>query len=53
MSNELSGDKQDRLDRFLDRLETDLLKRYQSCPTDATADSILLAVLNAIAEARK
>lgn len=49
----MSQAQPDRLDKFLDALETDLLKRYQACPNNATPDSILLAVLNAVSEARK
>lgn len=43
----------DRLDKFLDALTAELLKRYHQCPGTATADTILLAVANAVAEARK
>lgn len=38
---------------FLDSLEAELKRRYEACPSNATADSVILAVLNAIAEARK
>lgn len=41
------------LDRFLDKLEAELKLRYAECPHTTTPDTILLAVLNAIAEARK
>ena len=47
------GREPDRLDKFLDALTQELLKRYNQCPSAATADTILLAVANAIAEARK
>ncbi len=43
----------DRLDKFLDALTAELLKRYHQCPGTAPADTVLLAVANAIAEARK
>lgn len=42
-----------QLDAFLDKLEAELKRRYAECPATVTPDSILLAVLNAIAEARK
>lgn len=41
------------LSRFLDKLEIELERRYNDCPATATPDTILLSVLNAIAEARK
>ena len=41
------------LSRFLDKLEAELKRRYAECQPYAAPDTILLAVLNAIAEARK
>lgn len=43
----------DRLDVFLARFEVELERRYKECPPTATPDSILLAVLNAVAEAKQ
>lgn len=42
----------DKLDRFMDALIVSLAWRYDGC-VDATPDSILLAVLNAVYDARK
>ena len=42
-----------KIDYFMAKLENDLLKRYQECQDfTATPCSILLGVLNAVAEAR-
>jgi len=49
----VSADSRDPLNTFLDKLEKELHDRYKVCEATATPDSILLAVLNAIAEARK
>ncbi len=44
----------DKFDVFADTLEKELHERYQVCNDAATTpSSILLAVLNAVAEARK
>lgn len=37
---------------FPERLEDELKRRYEECLATATPDSILLAVLNAVAAAR-
>jgi len=41
------------LDVFIEALEESLRKRYEVCSDVATPSSILLAVLNAVADARK
>lgn len=53
MSNDRATPEQSELDRFLDKLEAVLYRRYNQCQATVTPDSILLAVCNAIAEARK
>jgi len=40
------------LDLFINTLEKSLYDRYTSCPGVATPESILLAVTNAVADAR-
>lgn len=37
---------------FADRLEKSLKQRYEQCPQHAGPDTVLLAVLNAVADAR-
>lgn len=46
--------KDDRLDIFIKAFETSLYRRYHACEDfAATPSSILLAVTNAVAEARE
>lgn len=41
------------LDKFMEILEYELIHRYRLCEESVPPDSILLAVANAVAEARK
>lgn len=43
----------DDLRKFIEALESELTWRYQACSVNAPPDTILLAVLNAIVEAKK
>ena len=42
-----------KIDFFMAKLESELEWRFDQCPPTATALSVMLAVLNAVAEARK
>ena len=45
--------KRDRLDIFIDKFEAELHRRYNECPDTAAPSTILLAVLNAVEEAKQ